>query len=140
MGESSVGAVQQPGRPLGPLQRLVDRQPVSDQPGEDLADQLAVGTHHRVLQPGILKQRQDPGEIGVHTQCHLVFDAEAAVVGEGLHGLVAAEGGTGQDAPDGVVIQADDQPGGFGLAGQREGPSTVGTLPSVFVPGVCVAD
>ena len=31
-------------------------------------------------------------------------------------------------------------PTGFGLAGQREGPEAVGTLPSVFVAGVCVAD
>jgi hypothetical protein len=101
VGESSVGAVQQPGRLLGPLQRLVDYQPVGDQPGEHLADHLAVGTHHRVLQPGILNQRLDPGGVGVHTQCHLTFDAEAAVAGEGLHGLLAAEGGAGQDAPEG---------------------------------------
>jgi hypothetical protein len=64
----------------------------------------------------------------------------AAVAGEGLHRLLAAKGGAGQDAPDGVVIEADDQPGGFGLAGRREGPEAVGTLPSMFVAGVCMAD
>jgi hypothetical protein len=90
-----------------------------------------VGAHHRVLQPGILKQRHDPSEIGVHTKCHFVFDVEAAVAGEGLHRLLAAKGGAGQDAPDGVVIEADDQPGGFGLAGRREAPEAVGTLPRV---------
>jgi hypothetical protein len=59
---------------------------------------------------------------------------------EGPHGLLAAEGGTGQDAPDGVVIEADDQPGGFGLADRRDGPEAVGTLPSMLVASVCVAD
>ena len=83
-----------------------------------MADHLAVGTHRRVLQLGILKQRQQLGGVGVHTERRFGFDAEAAVAGKGLHGLVAAEGGAGQDAPDGVIIEADDQPSGFGLAGR----------------------
>ena len=40
------------------------------------------------------------------------LDAQAAIAGKGLHGLVAAEGGAGQDAPDWVVLEADYQPGG----------------------------
>jgi hypothetical protein len=93
VGASSVGAVEQPGRPLGPLQRLVDRQPVGEQPREYLADHLAVGTHHRVLQLRIPKQRQHRGEVDVHTERRFAFAAAAAVAGKGLHGLVAAEGG-----------------------------------------------
>ncbi len=69
--------------------------------GSHLLDHLAVGTHHRVLQPKLFEQGQDPSEVGVHTERHLTFDAQAAIAGKGLHGLVAAEGGTGQDAPDG---------------------------------------
>jgi hypothetical protein len=129
VGELSVGAVHQPGRALRPLQWFVDGQPVGDQPGEDLADHLAVGTHHCVLQPEILEQCQHPAEVGVHTEGHLRFDAEVAVAGKGLHGLLAADGGAAQDAPDRVILEADHQPGGFGLAGRREGPEAVWTLP-----------
>lgn len=78
--------------------------------------------HHRVLQPKVFEQRQDPSELGVHAERHLRFDAQAASAGKRLQGLAAAEGGAGQDPPDGVVLEADHQPGGFGLAGQREGP------------------
>jgi hypothetical protein len=99
-----------------------------------------VGAHHRVLQPGIDKQGQDPAEVGIHTECPLGFDVEAAVAGQGLDGLLAAQGGAGQDAFDREVLETDHQPGGFGLPGQREGPEAVGTLPSGFVSGVCVAD
>jgi hypothetical protein len=99
-----------------------------------------VGTHHRVLQPRIRKQCQDPAEVGIHTKGHLTFDAEAAVAGKGLHGLAPAQGGAGQDAFDRVLLEADHQPGGFGLPSQREGPETVGTLPSGCAPGMCMAD
>jgi hypothetical protein len=125
---------------LGPLQRLAHRQPIGDQPGQHLLDHLAVGTHHRVLQPKSFEQRQNPSEVGVHTERHLRFDAQAAVAGKGLHGLVAAEGGAGQDPPDGKVVEADHQPGGFGLPGRRERPWVVETLPSPLVPGECVTD
>src|SRR6266487_5586810 len=102
--EPPVGAVQQPGRSLGPRQRLVDRQPIGGQPDQHLADHLAVGTQHRVLHPGILEQCQHHGQVGGHGQRRGGLDGQAAVVGEGLHGLLAADGGAGKDAPDGVVL------------------------------------
>ena len=90
--------------------------------GSHLLDHLAVGTHHRVLQPKLFEQGQDPSEVGVHTERHLRFDGQAAVARKGLHGLVAAEGGTGQDTREGVALEADHQPAGFGLAAFRVHP------------------
>jgi transposase len=74
-----------------------------------------VGAHHRVLRLEVSKQRQHHREVGIDAQCREALDAQVAVAGQGLHRLLAADGGAGEDALERIVLQADQQSGCLGL-------------------------
>jgi hypothetical protein len=78
-----VGAVQQPGRTLRPVQRLGGDQPVRGELREQLADGLAMGAEHGVGQPPIPEQRQDLGRIGIDAEGSGGFDLQEAVTASG---------------------------------------------------------
>lgn len=53
---------------LRPAQLAVNGHACCDQSLQDLADQLAVGAQHRLMQRGIMDKREQPSRVGVHAQ------------------------------------------------------------------------
>ena len=92
MNLAPVGAVQQPGRTLRPMQRLGGDQPLPGELREQLADGLTVGAEYGVGQPPIPEQLQDLGRIGIDAEGSGGFDLQEAVTRQRLHDLLTAHG------------------------------------------------
>jgi excisionase family DNA binding protein len=135
-----AGAVQQPGRAFGPLQRLGGDQPVPGEPREQPADQLAMGAQRGVAQPPIPEQLQDLAGVAIHAQGSDGFDPQEAVTRERLDGLLAPHGRAAENLLDRVVLQAQHQPLGLVKPGGRQGPSHVRAVPAPLDTGVAVPD
>src|SRR5215217_7403939 len=128
----------QPGGAFGPVQRILHQQRVGDEPREQQADPFAVGAQHRVAKLQVPEQCQQLGGGGADPERGNRLDPQQAVPRQGLDRLVAAEGGTGQDALDRVVLEAEDEPLGLELSARGEGPERVRACPGSLVAGVGV--
>ena len=105
-----AGALQQPGRALGPVQRCRGDPLVGDQLAQQPLDRLAMGAQHRIRQPPVSEQRQHLVGIGVHPSAATLSIHNKRSPCKRLDGLVASHGRAAQDPLDRVVLQADHQP------------------------------
>jgi len=90
--------------------------------GSHLLDHLAVGTHHRVLQPKLFERGQDPSEVGVHTERSPHVRRTGGNRGQGAARSGGSRGRDWSGCARWVVLEADHQPAGFGLAAFRVHP------------------